>query len=366
MQIHTTVPVADITGAGRLFAELEAAGYDGANTYETKHDPFLPLALAAETTSTLGLGTAITIAFARNPMLLATSARDLQDLSGGRFTLGLGPQVRPHITRRYSMPWSRPADRMREMVLAIRAIWDAWDGIEPLDFRGEFYTHTLLPPAFDPGPHRHGRAPIHVGGVGPRMVAVAGEVADGLIAHPFASRRSLEELVLPALGAARQRDGFQVVVVVMLATGDTGPDLDEAVATVRGQIAFYGSTPAYAPVLELHGWGDLHARLNSLSKAGRWEDMAELVPDELVETIAVVGRRDQLAPAIAEKVTGLADVVTLECTRRPDPDHFADIVADLRPLVSTDSPVTTPTGDTATAAPTRRVPRRAHPAGDEP
>lgn len=334
MQIHTTVPVADLAGAGGFFAELESAGYDGANTYETKHNPFLPLALAARSTSTLRLGTAIAIAFARTPMLLATSARDLQDLSGGRFTLGLWSQIRPHITRRYSMPWSRPADRMREMVQAIRAIWDAWDGIAPLDFRGEFYTHTLMPPAFDPGPHQHGRARIHVAGVGPRMVAVAGEVADGLIAHPFASRRSLEELVLPALGDARRREGFQVVVVVMLATGDEGPDLDEAIATVRGQLAFYGSTPAYAPVLELHGWGDLHPRLNALSKQGRWADMAALVPDELVETIAVVGRRHEIAPLVVARVAGLADAVSLECTRRPDSAHFADIVADLRPLVS--------------------------------
>lgn len=336
MQIHTTEPVPDISGAGPLFAELEAAGYDGANTYETKHDAFLPLALAAQTTSSLRLGTAISIAFARNPMLLATVARDLQDLSGGRFTLGLGSQIRPHITRRYSMPWSHPAARMREMVLAIRAIWDAWDGVAPLDFHGEFYTHTLLPPAFDPGPHEHGRARIHIGAVGPRMVAVAGEVADGLITHPFASRCSLEEMVLPALGDARTREGFEVVVVVMLATGETGPDLDEAIATVRGQIAFYGSTPAYAPVLELHGWGDLHRRLNKLSKQGRWDDMTAMIPDELVETIAVVGSRDQIAPAIAERVSGLADVVTLECTRRPDPHHFADIVAALRPLIRSD------------------------------
>lgn len=333
MEIHTTVPIPDIAGAGRLFAELETAGYDGANSYETKHDPFLPLVLASESTSRLHLGTAITIAFARNPMLLAMSARGLQDLSRGRFALGMGPQIRPHITRRYSMPWSRPAARMREMVLAIRAIWDAWDGIEPLNFRGEFYTHTLLPPAFNPGPHEHGRARLHIGGVGPRMVGVAGEVADGLITHPFASRRSLEEMVLPALGDARTRDGFQVNVVVMLATGTTGPDLDAAIATVRGQIAFYGSTPAYAPVMELHGFGDLHPQLNALSKQGRWDDMTDLIPDDLLETIAVVGRRDQIAASIAEKVNGLADIVTLECTRRPDPNHFADIVADLRPLV---------------------------------
>lgn len=334
LQIQTTVPVEDVAGAGELFSELEAAGYDCANTYETKHDPFLPLALGARSTSRMRLGTAIAIAFARTPMLLATTARDLQDMSGGRFTLGLGSQIRPHITRRYSMPWSRPAERMREMVLAIRAIWDAWDGVAPLDFRGEFYTHTLLPPAFDPGPHHQGRARIHLAGVGPRMVAVAGEVADGLITHPFASRRSLEEMVLPALGDARGRPGFEVVVVVMLATGTDGADLDEAIATVRGQLAFYGSTPAYAPVLELHGWGHLHPRLNALSKEGRWADMAALVPDELVETIAVVGRRDEVAALVAERVDGIADAVSLECTRRPDPAHFADIVARLRPMVS--------------------------------
>jgi len=331
VKIQTTVPVPDVAGAGALFRDLERVGYDGANTYETRHDPFIPLALAASETTSLQLGTAIAIAFARTPMLLATTARDLQDLSRGRFTLGLGSQIRPHITRRYSMPWSKPADRMRELVLAIRAIWDAWDGVAPLEFHGEFYTHTLMPPAFDPGAHRHGRARIHVAGVGPKMVRVAGEVADGLITHPFASRRSLEELVLPALGPARERDDFQVVVVVLLATGTSGADLDAAIATVREQLAFYGSTPAYAPVLELHGWGGLHAQLNELSKQGRWSDMADLVPDELVETIAVVGRRDEIPRLVAERVNGLAHAVSIECTRRPDPTHFADIVRDLRP-----------------------------------
>lgn len=324
MQVFTTTPV-EIQQAGTLFAELERIGYDGAFTYETKRDPFLPLALAAEHTTSLRLGTAIAIAFARTPMLLATVARDLQDLSSGRFTLGLGSQIRPHITRRYSMPWSKPAARMRELVLAIRAIWDAWDGIAPLDFRGEFYTHTLLPPAFDPGPHEHGRARIHVAGVGPHMVRVAGEVADGLITHPFATRQSLQELVLPALGG--KRPGFEVVVVCMVATG---PDLDAAVETVRGQLAFYGSTPAYAPVLDLLGHGDLHARLNALSKEGRWDDMAALVPDDVVEAVAVVGQRDEIAGLVRERVAGIADAVSIECTRRPDPEHFADIVAALQ------------------------------------
>ena len=261
-------------------------------------------------------------------MLLASTARDLQDLSGGRMTLGLGSQIRPHITKRFSMPWSRPAARMRELVLAIHAIWDAWDGIAALDFRGEFYTHTLMTPAFDPGPLQHGRPKVHIAGVGPRMVAVAGEVADGLVTHPFASRQSLEELVLPALG--KRRDGFELVVVCMVATGTSGPDLDAAIATVRGQIAFYGSTPAYAPVLDLIGHGDLHARLNSLSKEGRWADMDDLVPDDVVEAIAIVGRREEIASLLFERTAGIADAVSIECTRRPDPKHFADIVADLK------------------------------------
>jgi alkanesulfonate monooxygenase SsuD/methylene tetrahydromethanopterin reductase-like flavin-dependent oxidoreductase (luciferase family) len=169
-----------------------------------------------------------------------------------------------------------------------------------------------------------------VAGVGPRMVAVAGEVADGLITHPFATRRSLTELVLPALG--RKPAGFEVVVVCMVATGATGADLDEAIATVRGQLAFYGSTPAYAPVLELEGYGDLHPRLNAMSKQGRWDDMAELIPDDLLEAIAVVGRRDEIATRVVERTAGIADAVSLECTRRPDPAHFADIVADLKGL----------------------------------
>ena len=335
MDVLTTVPVPELAAAGELFAELEAAGYDGACTYETRHDPFLPLVLAADRTSTLQLGTAVAIAFARTPMVLATIGRDLQDVSAGRFTLGLGTQVRPHIERRYSMPWSRPAARMRELVLAVRAIWDAWDGLAPLDFRGEFYTHTLMAPAFDPGPSAHGRPPIRLGAVGPLLIRVAAEVADSVLVHPFATRESLTGLTLPTLVeglavAGRDRSDLEVAVVVMVATGDTGPELDAAVATVRGQLAFYGSTPAYAPVLECNGWEGLHPRLNALSKEGRWDDMAALVPDELVEAMAVVGRRHEIAPLVRAKVAGVADAVSLECTRRPDPRHFADICRALR------------------------------------
>ena len=330
MRVITTVPVPELAAAGELFAELEAVGYDGACTYETRHDPFLPLVLAADRTTTLRLGTAIAIAFARTPMLLATIGRDLQDTSSGRFTLGLGTQIRPHIERRFSMPWSRPAARLREMVLAIRAIWDAWDGIAPLDFRGEFYTHTLMPPAFDPGPAPFGRPPILLGAVGPHLTRAAAEVGDGVLVHPFATRESLEQLTLPALDegrrvAGRDRTDLEVAVVTMIATGDTGAELDEAVAAVRGQLAFYGSTPAYVRILECNGWEGLHPRLNALSKLGRWDDMAELISDEMVESIAIVGRRHEIADRIRAKVHGIADTVSLECTRRPDPGHFADI-----------------------------------------
>ena len=335
MRILTTTPVPELASAGELFAELEAIGYDGAFTYETRHDPFLPLTLAADRTTTLGLGTAVAIAFARTPMVLATIGRDLQDVSRGRFTLGLGTQIRPHIQRRYSMPWSQPAARLREMVLAIRAIWDAWDGLAPLDFRGEFYTHTLMTPAFDPGPATFGRPGIHLGGVGPKMTAVAAEVGDGILVHPFATAGSLRSLTLPAIeaglaAAGRSRDQLDVVVVTMVATGTTGAELDRSIEVVRGQIAFYGSTPAYAPILECSGWGSLHPRLNALSKAGRWADMAALVPDEVVESIAVVGHRSEIAASVRAKVDGVADAVSLECTRLPDPEHFADICADLQ------------------------------------
>ena len=335
MRVATTIPVQDLAASGDLFAELEAAGYDHASSYETNHDPFIPLALAAKQTSSLRLGTAIAIAFARTPMTLANIGWDLQDISDGRFVLGLGSQIRPHITKRYSMPWSKPAARMKEMVQAIHAIWDAWDGVADLDFRGEFYTHTLMTPVFDPGPHPHGRPPIHLAGVGPAMTTVAGEVGDGFIAHPFATRRSLQEYTLPALDrgiadAGREPGDVERVITCLAATGATGEELDEAIGIVRTQLAFYASTPAYAKVLEVHGWEGIHPTLNRLSKEGRWADMTDHVPDEVLESIAVVGRREEIAGLVKEKVGDLADVVSLECTRRPDPDHFADIVAALR------------------------------------
>lgn len=335
MRIATTVPTELPSQAGELFARLEQIGYDTGFSFEAKHDPFLPLALASQRTTNLRLGTAVAIGFARNPMVLANVGWDLQQMSGGRFVLGLGSQIRPHIQNRFSETWSQPAARMRELVLAVRAIWDAWEHGSPLSFRGDFYHHTLMIPAFDPGPNPFGPPAVFVGGFGPRMIEVAGEVADGLIVHPFNTRRSLEELVLPALGRGRARAGraaaaVELVWVTMVVTWTTDEEREIAIRSVKDQLAFYGSTPAYAPVLELHGLGALHGDLNRMSKEGRWPEMAALVPDVFVEEIAVVGPRSEIAAKIAARVSGITDSVSLVNNRNPDPDHFADIITDLR------------------------------------
>ena len=335
MRLSITVPVDDPRQAGATFAQLEAAGYDGASSFESRHDPFLPLAAAANTTETLQLSTAVAIGFARNPMVLAETGNDLQLLTGGRFGLGLGSQVRPHIERRFSETWSQPARRMGEMVQAIKAIWAAWADGTALDFDGEFYRHTLMTPAFDPGPNPFGPPPVLIGGFGPAMVTTAGRVADGLIVHPFTTRRSFEELTLPALDrglalSGRSRSHLDVEWVTMVVTWSTESQRQQAMRSARQQLSFYGSTPAYRPPLDLHGWGGLQPELNRLSKQGRWDEMAELIPDELVEAVAVVGPRDEIAARLVARAEGLADHLGLVNSRNPDPAHFADIVADLR------------------------------------
>jgi probable F420-dependent oxidoreductase len=335
VKLYTTAPLEDPRDARTLYAALEAIGYDGAFSFEAKHDPFLPLAVAAEHTQRLRLGTAVAIAFARNPMTLASAAWGLQLLSGGRFLLGLGTQVRPHVEQRFSMPWSRPAARMREVVLALRAIFARWQTSAPLDFRGEMYRHTLMIPAFDPGPSPFGPPPIYVGGFGPRMCEVAGETADGFIAHPFNTRESLRTLVLPALErglakSGRSRAALDVICATLVVTADDDAGMARAVAAAKKQLAFYGSTPAYRQTLEAHGWGALHGELNRLSKAGRWEEMAELIPNELLETVAVVGTRGEIAATLRARLAGIADGVSLTHNRAPDPAHWADVVAELK------------------------------------
>jgi probable F420-dependent oxidoreductase len=314
---------------------LEAAGYDGTYTFEGPHDPFLPLVLAAEATERLELMTAVAIAFARNPMTLASQAYDLHLLSEGRFRLGLGSQVKAHVERRFSMPWVAPAARMRELVLAVRAIWASWQDRVPLHFVGDHFTHTLMTPFFDPGPNPFGTPPIWLGGVGPLMTEVAGEVADGFLVHPFCTQRSLLEITMPALerGRARQTETaerIQVALPVIVATGPTDADLEAAVAAVRAQIAFYASTPAYRVVLDAHGWGDLQPQLHERTRAGDWAGMAELVHDDLLDAVAIVAPPDEVAPAIDERYGALLDRVALNAPYPVDPEVWAAIASDLK------------------------------------
>ncbi len=335
MKVYTTAPMEDARDARTTFPHLEEIGYDGAFSFEAKLDPFLPLVLAAEHTKTLRLGTAIAIAFARNPMNLANLAHGLQAISGGRFILGLGSQVQPHIEKRFSMPWGKPATRMREIVVAIKAIFDAWEGKSKLDHRGEYYRHTIMIPAFDPGPNPFGPPPIFTGGFGPVMTAVAGEVADGFFAHPFNSRKSLLENTMPALEkglakSGRTRDDLEIICATLTVTADTEEELEASKLAARKQLAFYGSTPAYRPTLVCHGWEGIHEELNQLSKKGRWDDMTDLIDDEVLETLAVVGPRNEIAQKLEARLEGIADGVSITHNRAPDPHQWADVVADLR------------------------------------
>lgn len=315
--------------------ELEELGYDGLLTAETGHDPFLPLVTAAAATEHLELGTGIAVAFARTPMLTAYTANDLQQISGGRFILGLGSQIRPHIEKRFSMPWSRPAARMREYVLALRAIWATWNDGAPLDVRGEFYRHTLMTPFFSPPPNPHGAPKVFVAAVGERMSEVAGEVADGIIIHGFTTERYVKEVTLPAIerGLARggrERAAFEISGPLFVVTGTSDEEMEEAAVATRRQIAFYGSTPAYRGVLELHGWGALQDELNALSKQGKWVEMGDLIDDEVLHTFAVVGEPESIAAELRRRYGGVVDRLSFYAPYRSDPQRWSSIIADLK------------------------------------
>ena len=315
--------------------DAEAAGYSGAWTAETSHDPFLPLLLAAEHTEKIELGTSIAVAFARSPMTLANTAWDLQAYSQGRFILGLGSQIQPHITKRFSMPWSKPAARMREMVLAIRAIWDCWLNGTKLDFRGEFYTHTLMTPFFTPAASdisAFGPPKIFLAGVGELMTEVAGEVCDGFICHGFTTEKYLREVTIPALERGRAKagktmDGFEIVGPSFVVTGNDESELAKAAAGTRQQIAFYGSTPAYRPVLDLHGWGDLQDRLNTLSKQGKWVEMGDLIDDEILNTFAVVGEPESIAPELHHRYGDVIERISFYAPYKSDPERWHKVIA---------------------------------------
>ena len=297
---------------------------------EAGHDPFVSLTLATTTTTQLLLGTSVALAFARTPMATAYSAWDVQRLSGSRLVLGLGSQIKPHITRRYSMPWSRPTARMAEYVAALRAIFHSWQTGDRLDFRGEFYSHTLMPPLFDPGPLDGPSPPVWLAGVGPRMVETAGRVADGFIGHPLVSRAYLEDSLLPGLAAGRaQADAgrsFTVSLMAIVAVGRSEEELAPAVAAARRQIGFYASTPAYRPVLDHHGWGGLHLEAHRATLEGRWDDLAAMVDDEVLDTFAVRGDPAAVGDELRGRFGGLADRVTLSMPHPPARDLLLDVI----------------------------------------
>ncbi len=283
-------------------AAAEADGYDGFGVPETRHDVFASLALAARSTTRITLQSAIAVAFARNPMTVAMAGNDIQQISGGRFQLGLGSQVKPHIEGRFGMPWSHPASRMEEFIGAIRAIWASWATGERLAFRGEFYRHTLMTDFFNPGPNPDGNPPIMLAAVGELMTGVAGRAADGMLCHSFTTERYLRERTIPALVAARGRlDGFTLCLPAFVVLGNDERARAEAESGVRAQIAFYGSTPTYRPVLDLHGWGDLHERLNELSRQHAWAEMGGLITDDVLDAFAVAGNPSQVAASLTAR-----------------------------------------------------------------
>jgi probable F420-dependent oxidoreductase len=292
--------------------KVEALGFDALWSSETQHDPFLPLAVAATATSRLGLGTAIAVAFPRSPMITAHIAWDLQAASNGRFMLGLGSQVKGHNERRFSVKFESPGPKLREIVQALRAIWDSWQNGTRLNFRGEFYRFDLMTPFFNPGPIAHPRIPIFISGVNAFMCRVAGEVCDGLHVHPFNSAQYLREYVHPAVAqglraAGRSRRDFTFSTASFVIIGDTEEERQRARQAVRQQIAFYASTRTYEPVLAAHGWQDLIPSLHRKSVEGDWTGMANLITDEMVDTYAVTGTYDTIAASLKARYGDLLD-----------------------------------------------------------
>lgn len=324
----------DLSAVIAAAQDHEAAGYDGFWTAETSHDPFLPLLLAAEHTEAIELGTSIAVAFARNPMTLAHTGWDLQAYSG-RFVLGLGSQIKPHITKRFSMEWSKPAARMREMIMAVRAIWESWNEGTRLNFRGDFYQHTLMTPFFDPGPNPKGDPKIFLAGVGPLMTEVAGEVCDGFICHSFTTEKYLREVTIPALERGRAKvgrtmEGFEIVGPSFVVTGNTEAEMEKAGLATKQQISFYGSTPAYRPVLDIHGWGGLQDELNTLSKQGRWEEMGTIIDDEILNTFAVVGGPEAIASELHTRYGDCVQRISFYAPYKADPERWKKVMADLK------------------------------------
>jgi probable F420-dependent oxidoreductase len=333
MEINTMLP--GLEDAGDQARRLEALGIDGVFTFEGPRDIFVPLILAAAETSTVDLMANVAIAFPRNPIQLAHQANDLQQLSHGRFTLGLGTQVRAQIEKRYGVAFDRPIARMRELIGALRAIFAAWDGDGRLRFEGEFYRHTLMTPVFNPGPNPYGVPPIFLGALGPQMTRLAAETADGLLVMPFNTRRHFEERTLPMVDeglarSGRSPDDLELVGEVIACVGRTEEELAVAEQGTRFLLSFYGSTPSYRPVLDVEGWGDLQTELNALSKQGRWDEMPPRIEPEMLSQLAACGTPAEVAADIKARFGRRVDQVCVYTPYAIDPGCFGELIDALR------------------------------------
>jgi probable F420-dependent oxidoreductase len=328
---------ASLDNAAAEARRLAAAGYDGVYTLEGNTDPFFPLVVAAEHAPGLDIATGIAVAFPRNPLHMAYQAWDLHKFSKGHFILGLGSQIRPHIVKRFGCEFDPPARRMKELIQATKAFFDCFQDGKELNFEGEFYRHTLMTPMFDAGPNDYGKPPILLGGLGPMMTAVAGEVADGLIVHPFNSLAFVEQNAMPALQrgldrAQRKREDITVSIAAICITGNNEQEYQAAKSTVKNLLGFYGSTPAYRPPMDAVGMGELQPELNRLSKLGQWQQMGERVDDDFVAAFAVTGEPHTIAQQLWDKYGNYADRLSIYAPYQTDPDVWPGIIAELKRL----------------------------------
>lgn len=314
MEIHTTIIQNDLRAVPAEIQRIEAAGYDGIMTQESRHDPFLPLGVAAVNSERVTLATAVAICFPRSPMMMANLCWDLQVASRGRFVLGIGPQVKSHNIRRFSVPWSPPAPRIKEYIQSLRAIWHSWKSGEPLAYEGEHYQFTLMTPNFTPEPMAFAAPPVTMAAVGPATLRVAGEVADGVRLHGFCTSKYIENVIWPQLKtgldrAGRSRESLQISGGGFVLTGATDEEVNTQVEFYRGRIAFYGSTRAYWPVFEQHGLEGLGEKLNYMSKNNQWKQMPAEITDDVLQLFAAIGRHDEIVKEIQQHFGGLVDSV---------------------------------------------------------
>lgn len=314
------------------------AGYDGVYTLEGNTDPFMPLLLANEHAPNLDISTAIAVAFPRNPSHLAYQAWDLQKFSKGKFLLGLGSQIKPHIEKRFGCDFSPPAPRMRELILAVKAFFNTFQNDERLNFEGKYYRHTLMTPMFNAGPCEYGPPPIMLGAVGPKMTQVAGEVADGLIVHPFHTKAFLDEAQLPIIETAletsgRQRDDFIMSVSAMVVTGNNEQEYEAAKNSLKGLLGFYGSTPSYIPPMKAVGLDHLQPELNKMSKEGSWDKLGDIVDDEFLNAFAVCGEPHTIAHKLLDKYGDIADRLSIYAPYQTTPDVWPGIITEMKRLL---------------------------------